>query len=35
MPDFYRRHFYQLISGKDWEVQEFQFQTELAFMVHK
>jgi len=35
MPDFYRRHFYQLLSGKDWDVQEFQFQTELAFLVRK
>jgi 16S rRNA (guanine(1405)-N(7))-methyltransferase len=35
MPDFYRQHFYALIRDKTWEVQEFEFSTELAFLVTK
>jgi 16S rRNA (guanine(1405)-N(7))-methyltransferase len=35
MPSFYKDHFYDLINGKAWVVQEFRFQTELAFLVSK
>lgn len=35
MPDFYRQHFYEMIAGKNWEVQEFSFSTEMAFLVSK
>ena len=35
MPDFYRDHFYEMISGKPWEIQEFEFHSELAFLVTK
>ncbi len=35
MPAFYREHFYDLIAEKHWEVQEFCFETELAFLVSK
>jgi len=35
MPDFYRDHFYALVSGKGWKIQEFIFSSELAFLVTK
>ncbi len=35
MPDFYRQHFYEMVSGKPWIIQEFEFKTELAFLVSK
>jgi len=35
MPDFYRKHFYEIISNESWAVQEFHFDTELAFLVSK
>jgi 16S rRNA (guanine(1405)-N(7))-methyltransferase len=35
MPGFYREHFYYLIAKKNWKVQEFCFETELAFLVSK
>ncbi len=35
MPTFYRDHFYELIEGQRWQVQEFNFSTEIAFLVTK
>ncbi len=35
MLDFYRDHFCQLTSGTPWTIQEFIFDTELAFLVSK
>lgn len=35
MPSFYKDHFLSLINAKTWSVQEFRFQTELAFLVSK
>lgn len=35
MPAFYRDHFYELIEGRPWQVQEFSFSTEIAFLVSK
>ena len=35
MPEFYRDHFHQMISGTGWLVLEFNFQSELAFLVTK
>ena len=35
MASFYKDHFCQLISEKTWSVQEFVFETELAFLVTK
>jgi 16S rRNA (guanine(1405)-N(7))-methyltransferase len=35
MPTFYRDHFYDLIKGQPWQVQEFNFPTEIAFLVTK
>ena len=35
MSSFYKEHFLNLVSGKPWEIQEFLFQTELAFLVSK
>jgi len=35
MPLFYRDHFYEVLSGTSWHVQEFEFETELAFLVSK
>lgn len=35
MPDFYRNHFYDLIADKNWEIREFSFESELAFLVTK
>ncbi len=35
MPDFYRQHFYEIVNGKSWVIQEFSFTTELAFLVSK
>lgn len=35
MPDFYRDHFYTLIDSQPWQVQEFTFPTEIAFLVTK
>ncbi|QRN83975.1 hypothetical protein JR338_04295 [Chloroflexota bacterium] len=35
MPTFYRDHFYELIEGQPWQVQEFSFSTEIAFLVTK
>lgn len=35
MPQFYREHFYELLAGKNLTLQEFSFETELAFLVSK
>jgi 16S rRNA (guanine(1405)-N(7))-methyltransferase len=35
MPAFYREHFYELIEDRPWQVQEFNFSTEIAFLVSK
>ena len=35
MPDFYRDHFLEMISQKEWGIQVFTFPTELAFLVTK
>ncbi len=35
MLDFYKNHFYDLVTGKGWKIQEFTFPTELAFLVTK
>ncbi len=35
MPDYYREHFYEDLSGTGWQSQEFEFETELAFLVTK
>jgi 16S rRNA (guanine(1405)-N(7))-methyltransferase len=35
MPDFYRQHFYEIVDGKSWIIQEFEFTTELVFLVSK
>ncbi len=35
MPDFYREHFSRLISDKSWQIREFLFSSELAFLVSK
>lgn len=35
MESFYRQHFYDLIASEKWEVQEFLFSTEMAFLVSK
>jgi 16S rRNA (guanine(1405)-N(7))-methyltransferase len=35
MPDFYEQHFYEMISGKPWQIERFLFETELAFLVSK
>ena len=35
MPNFYRDHFFEILSGVDWQVREFQFESELAFLVTK
>jgi len=35
MPDYYQDHFYEMISGKPWQIKQFSFQTELAFLVTK
>ncbi len=35
MVNHYRSHFYGIINDKPWQVQEFQFSTELAFLVSK
>jgi len=35
MPDFYEDHFFDMISGKPWQIIKFTFQTELAFLVTK
>ncbi len=35
MHNFYRDHFYEMVSGKTWEILEFTFKTELAFLVTK
>jgi len=35
MPDFYREHFYEMVSGNEWEIREFSFNSELAFLVTK
>ncbi|HEY9122148.1 MAG TPA: hypothetical protein VIM80_04050 [Brevefilum sp.] len=35
MPDFYKDHFYEMISGKAWVIKKFTFQTEMAFLVTK
>jgi hypothetical protein len=35
MPNFYRERFYEFLSDETWQVQEFQFKTELAFLVSK
>jgi 16S rRNA (guanine(1405)-N(7))-methyltransferase len=33
MPGYYRSHFYELIGTRPWKVQEFFFDSELAFLV--
>lgn len=35
MPDYYQDHFYEMISGKAWQIKKFTFQTEMAFLVTK
>ena len=35
MPEFYRDHFFEILSGVNWQVREFQFTSELAFLVTK
>lgn len=35
MPAYYRDHFLHLIAGKNWQVREFSFSTEIAFLVTK
>jgi len=35
MPKFYHDHFYELVAGTNWTIQEFAFETELAFLVSK
>ena len=35
MESFYRAHFYDLIANENWSVQEFSFETEMAFLVSK
>ncbi len=35
MPAFYREHFHALVDGQPWEVREFTFSTEIAFLVTK
>lgn len=35
MAAFFRGHFYDLIAERTWQVQEFSFNTELAFLVSK
>ena len=35
MPNFYRDNFYQLLKNKPWEIQEFSFSSELAFLISK
>ena len=35
MLSHYEAHFYKLIEGKPWKVQQFNFDTELAFLVSK
>ncbi len=35
MPDFYRDNFYQFLKNKPWDIQEFLFSTELAFLISK
>jgi 16S rRNA (guanine(1405)-N(7))-methyltransferase len=35
MPDFYRAHFFDLIKDQSWQVREFSFPTEIAFLISK
>jgi 16S rRNA (guanine(1405)-N(7))-methyltransferase len=35
MPGYYHDHFYNMAAGKSWAIQEFAFETELAFLVSK
>ncbi|MCB2202460.1 hypothetical protein KQH56_00485 [bacterium] len=35
MPSFYSDHFYDLIDGQSWQVREFTFSSEIAFLVSK
>ena len=35
MVDFYREQFLKMIQSSDWDIQEFLFETELAFLVSK
>lgn len=35
METFYRAHFYDLIADENWAIQEFTFETEMAFLVSK
>jgi 16S rRNA (guanine(1405)-N(7))-methyltransferase len=35
MVENYEAHFQQLLLGKPWSVQRFEFSTELAFLIHK
>jgi len=35
MKNFYHEHFYEVVTGKNWTIQEFSFETEMAFLVSK
>jgi hypothetical protein len=35
MEETYRFQFDQLVAGRDWKIQEFSFQNEVAFLVTK
>lgn len=35
MPEYYRDHFHEMVAGKTWHIREFNFNTELAFLVTK
>jgi 16S rRNA (guanine(1405)-N(7))-methyltransferase len=35
MPQTYEKRFWELMAGKGWSVQRFEFSTELAFLVSK
>lgn len=35
MLDFYRQHFYNIVAGMSWDIQEVTFSTEMAFLISK
>ena len=35
MPGFYRDHFFEIVAGEGWQIEEFTFSFELAFLVTK
>lgn len=35
MPEFYRTHFHDLVKDQPWQIHEFSFSTELAFLISK